>query len=36
MRLKVKGKLKSTWNRQVEEESAKVGLRMKDELCRSK
>ena len=31
-----KGRLKRTWNRQVEEESMKVGLRGKDALCSSK
>ena len=31
-----KGRLKRTWNRQVEEESVKVGLRREDALCQSK
>ena len=31
-----KGRLKRTWKRWVGEESMKVGLRMKDALCRSK
>ena len=31
-----KGRPKRTWKKQVEEESMKVGLRRKDELCRSK
>ena len=31
-----KGRSKSTWKRQVEEESVKVGLRLEDVLCRSK
>ena len=31
-----KGRMKRTWKRQVEEESAMVGLRMKDAHCRSK
>ena len=31
-----KGRPKSTWKRQVEEESVNVGLRRKDALCRSK
>ena len=31
-----KGRPKSTWERQVEEESVKVGLRREDALCRSK
>ena len=33
LRLKVKGRPKRTWKRQVEEESVKVGLRRKDALC---
>ena len=33
---RTKGRPKRTWKRQVEEESAKVGLRRKDALCRSK
>ena len=36
MRLKVKGRLKRTWKKQLEEESVKVGLRREDALCRSK
>ena len=28
-----KGRVKRTWKKQVEEESAKVGLRREDELC---
>ena len=31
-----KGRPKRTWQKQVEEESMKVGLRMEDALCRSK
>ena len=31
-----KGSPKRTWERQVEEESVKVGLRREDALCRSK
>ena len=31
-----KGRLKTTWEKQVEEESVKVGLRKVDALCRSK
>ena len=31
-----KGWLKRTWNKQVEVESMKVGLRREDALCRSK
>ena len=31
-----KGRPKRTWKRQVEEESAKVGLKRKDAFCRSK
>ena len=31
-----KGRLKRKWKKQVEEESARVGLRRKDALCRSK
>ena len=30
------GKSKRTWQKQVEEESVKVGLRKEDVLCRSK
>ena len=31
-----KGRLKRTWKKQVEEESAMIGLRREDALCRSK
>ena len=30
------GRPKGTWKKQAEEESVKVGLRRKDELCQSK
>ena len=32
---KVKGRLKRTWKKQVDEECVKVGLRREDALCRS-
>ena len=32
----MKGRLKVTWKKQVEEESMKIGLRMEDALCRSR
>ena len=31
-----KGRSKRTWEKQVEEESVKIGLRMEDALCRLK
>ena len=31
-----KGRLKKTWEEQVEEESVKVGLGLEDAICRSK
>ena len=33
---KKKERLKRAWKKQVEEDSVKIGLRMKDALCRSK
>ena len=30
---RMKGRLKRTWKKQVEEESMKVGLRMENSLC---
>ena len=33
---RMKGRLKRTWKKQVEEESVKIGLRREDTFCRSK
>ena len=32
---RMKGRLKRTWKKQVEEESVKIGLRREDTFCRS-